>query len=390
LWDGAVVTSGDAAPSSSIRLRDRGTLWKIVWDPWYQFGEAYAAGRLEVDGDLAQTLVDIYAPANAGGWSGTGDWRTRLLHPRKGNSLHRSRKNVYHHYDIGNDFYQLWLDAHMLYTCAYFAEPDYSLEQAQIAKMEHVCRKLQLTPGQHVVEAGCGWGGFALYMARHFGVTVKAFNISVRQVEFARERARREGLDNRVQFVLDDWRGIREPCDVFVSIGMLEHVGKANYRRLGEVIHRCLSATGRGLIHSIGQNLPRRINAWIERRVFPGGYPPALSEALQVLEPFDFSVLDVENLRLHYAETLRHWLARYERSVEQIRSMFDDQFVRIWRLYLCGSLAAFASGSLQLFQILFARGTLNDLSPTRQHLYADPPCPIDVLEGDGAKRRRPR
>jgi cyclopropane-fatty-acyl-phospholipid synthase len=292
-----------------------------------------------------------------------------LLRMPHGCSLHKSRDNIHHHYDIGNDFYRRWLDDQLVYTCAYFPEPALTLEAAQIAKMDHVCRKLRLQPGQTVLEAGSGWGALAMHMARHYGVNVRAFNISHEQIMLARDHARREGLDDRVEFVEDDWRNIRESCDVFVSVGMLEHVGRKNYRRLGAVIDRCLKPNGIGLIHSIGQNYSRPFNSWIERRIFPGAYPPTLREMMDVFEPRDFSILDVENLRLHYAKTLRHWLERFERSSGVVREEFGDRFVRMWRLYLAGSVAAFESGSMQLFQVLFARGSNHQIPRTRDDVY---------------------
>jgi cyclopropane-fatty-acyl-phospholipid synthase len=260
----------------------------------------------------------------------------------------------------------------MQYTCAYFTEPDATLEAAQEAKLDHVCRKLRLTPNDTVLEAGCGWGGLALHMARRFGVAkVRSYNISEEQVKFARDRARKEGLADRVEYVLDDYRNIDGRYDAFVSVGMLEHVGVDNYRALGDVIHRSLTPTGRGLIHSIGRNRPGYMHPWIERRIFPGAHPPALSEMMQIFESRRLSVLDVENLRPHYAMTLHHWLERFEASRERVRSMYDDRFVRMWRLYLAGSKAAFLGGELQLFQVLFARPTVSDWPLTRAWMYRD-------------------
>ena len=258
----------------------------------------------------------------------------------------------------------------MLYTCAYFPSAEATLEEAQVAKMDLICRKLWLRRGESVVEAGCGWGALALHMARRYGVSVKAYNVSREQVAHARQRACAEGLDAQVEFIEDDYRSIRGQFDVFVSVGMLEHVGLNHSQELGRVIDRSLRPAGRGLIHSIGRDMPMPINAWIERRIFPGAYPPSLREMLTVLEPRRFSVLDVENLRAHYAETLRHWLARFESAAEPIAAMFDERFVRAWRLYLTGSVAGFTTGSLQLFQILFARQGFNDVPWTRKRLFA--------------------
>jgi cyclopropane-fatty-acyl-phospholipid synthase len=367
LWGTHPIVPPQAPPAVTLRIANRRTLWRLALDPWFHFGEAYSRGELQVEGSLERFLHIVYMSLyQRTAW---GRFWSRLIHPQRGTSLRRARKNVHHHYDLGNDFYRLWLDEQMVYTCAYYERPGISLEEAQVAKMDHVCRKLRLQPGESVVEAGCGWGAFALHMARRYGVRVWAYNVSPSQIAYARGQAREQGLEDRVEFVLQDWREIRRPCDVFVSIGMLEHVGRRNYRRLGQVIDRCLSAQGRGLLHSIGQNRGWPANPWIERRIFPGGYAPTLSEAQQVLEPFEFSVLDVENLRLHYAQTLHHWLERYEEHLPAVRRMFGEQFERIWRLYLCGSIAAFECGALQLFQISFARPLLNDLPRTRAHLY---------------------
>ncbi|HET7757181.1 MAG TPA: cyclopropane-fatty-acyl-phospholipid synthase family protein, partial [Steroidobacteraceae bacterium] len=254
-------------------------------------------------------------------------------------------------------------------TCAYFPEPGMSLEDAQTAKLDYVCRKLQLQPGDAVVEAGCGWGALALHMARRYGVRVRAFNISHEQVAYARERAAREGLAGRVEYVEDDYRSISGRYDAFVSVGMLEHVGLRNYPVLGRIARRGLGSNGRGLIHSIGRNHPAPLQPWIEKRIFPGAYPPSLGQMARIFEPWDLSVLDVENLRLHYAQTLRHWLAGFEAASERVRAMFDERFVRMWRLYLAGSIAGFTTGTLQLFQVLFATRDNNDIAWTRAHLY---------------------
>jgi cyclopropane-fatty-acyl-phospholipid synthase len=288
---------------------------------------------------------------------------------RRSNTLAGSRENIHHHYDLSNEFYQLWLDRQLTYTCAYFTAPDLSLEEAQVAKMEHVCRKLRLQPEENVVEAGCGWGSLALHMAARYRVNVKAFNISREQMDFAKHRARALGIESRVEFIEDDYRNISGRFDAFVSVGMLEHVGHANYDELGRIIDRCLKSDGRGLMHSIGLVRPARLNAWIERRIFPGAYPPSLREMLEVLEPCGFPVLDVENLRLHYALTLAHWLRRFESVVDRVRAMYDERFVRAWRLYLSGSQAAFNTGEMQLFQVLFGRARNNNIPWTRDYLY---------------------
>jgi cyclopropane-fatty-acyl-phospholipid synthase len=369
LWSGEALQGRPGPPLATLRLHTRGVLWGLLANPQLLAGEAYEDGRLSIEGDLRRVLGLLFRAPQGRATRLRAElvrWR-QILSP---NSRRRARRNIHRHYDLGNDFYALWLDREMAYTCAYFPTPDASLEAAQLAKFEHVCRKLRLRRGESVVEAGCGWGSLALHMARHHGVTVTAFNISEEQIRFARERARREGLGDRVEFVADDYRNIRGKYDAFVSVGMLEHVGRLHYRRLGDVIDGCLSARGRGLIHSIGRSRPLPMNPWIERRIFPGAYIPALREMLCVLEPWGLCVLDVEDLRWHYARTLEHWLERFEKHADAIAHRFDAAFVRAWRLYLASSIAAFEAGSVQLFQALFARAEY-PAAWTRAELYAD-------------------
>jgi len=371
LWNGEEIGSSAAFRIARVRIHDNEALHQLLLNPALHFGDLYSVGRVDVDGDLVGFLEAAYrASASATKFHKLKTIQTHLLNRPRQNHLADSRANIHHHYDIGNEFYELWLDREaMQYTCAYFPSPDMTIEEAQRAKMDHVCRKLRLKPGDRVVEAGCGWGGLARHMARHYGVTVSSYNISHQQILYARERARAEGLENKVEYVEDDYRNISGGFDVFVSVGMLEHVGRDNYAVLAEVIHRCLTPNGRGLIHSIGRNRPELMNAWIEKRIFPGAYPPSLREMMDIFEPHEFSVLDVENLRLHYAKTLERWLARFDQNEAMIETMYDRAFVRAWRLYLAGSIAAFTTGSLQLFQVVFTRGTNNDLPWSRAHLY---------------------
>jgi len=373
LWNGEEIGSTAPAHVARVRLHDSEALQQLLLNPALHFGDLYSVGRVDVDGDLVGFLESAYrASASATKFHKLKKVQTHLLNRPRQNHLAGSRENIHHHYDIGNEFYELWLDREaMQYTCAYFPAPEMTIEQAQRAKMDHVCRKLQLKPGDRVVEAGCGWGGLARHMARHYGVTVSSYNISHQQILYAREQARAQGLEDRVKYVEDDYRNISGEFDVFVSVGMLEHVGRDHYTGLGDVIHRCLTPNGRGLIHSIGRNKPELMNAWIEKRIFPGAYPPTLREMMDIFEPHEFSVLDVENLRLHYARTLQRWLARFDENEGKIEEMYDRAFVRAWRLYLAGSIAAFTTGSLQLFQVVFTRGANNNLPWSRAHLYRE-------------------
>ena len=369
LWNGEHIAPAGIGVVARVRVSNRATLLGILADPQMRFPDAYSEGRIEIEGDLVQLLEAVY---HAGRSSPQPSALRRLvesLHRPHVNTLSGSRENIHHHYDISNDFYSLWLGQTMAYTCAYYPTPTTTLDQAQVAKMDHVCRKLRLRAGESVVEAGCGWGTLALHMARNYGVKVRAFNISREQVAYARERAAKEGMSSQVEYVQDDYRNISGRYDAFVSVGMLEHVGVANYPGLGDVIARSIGGNGRGFIHSIGRNRPSPLSPWIEKRIFPGAYPPSLAEMMRIFEPHDFSVLDVENLRLHYAQTLRDWLALFEAASGRVREMFDEKFVRMWRMYLAGSIAGFTTGALQLFQVLFAPRDNNEVPMTREHLY---------------------
>jgi cyclopropane-fatty-acyl-phospholipid synthase len=369
LWDGQEIVPPGSTPAVGMVIRDRAALWRLLTNPRLHFGDDYCAGRIEVEGGLVAFLETVYrAMARSPRFRRGSDPDAYRRHQPMLNSLSGSRQNIQHHYDIGNDFYRLWLDEEMLYTCAYFPHPGASLEEAQIAKMDLVCRKLRLQAGQSVVEAGCGWGGLARYMARQYGVRVRAFNISREQIAYARRRAAAEGLAGQVEYIEDDYRSITGTCDAFVSVGMLEHVGPDRYRELGMVIDRCLAQQGLGLIHTIGQNTATPMSPWFLKRIFPGSYPPTLREMMALFEPWEFTVLDLENLRLHYAKTCEHWLERFELNRDRVGEMFDEPFVRAWRLYLSGCIANFRLGNLQLFQVLFSRPGNNLVPLTRSHL----------------------
>jgi cyclopropane-fatty-acyl-phospholipid synthase len=352
----------------TVRIPDRSTLLSMVVNPEVGFGDAYSSGRIKMDGDLVRALEHVNATSPR---IRNRYWRllSKWLDWAQANTRRGSSRNIHHHYDLSNDFYRLWLDEQMVYTCAYFPTPDASLEQAQNAKLDLVCRKLGLRPGETVLEVGCGWGALAIYMAEHYGVHVKAFNISHEQIAWARERAREAGVSSQVEFVEDDYRNVSGRFDVFVSVGMLEHVGRENYGEMGRVIHGTIGDTGRGFLHFIGRSYSQPFSVWIRRRIFPGAYAPTLRESMDVLEPHRYSVLDVENLRMHYAKTLEHWLARFDASFDTVVQKFGMDFARMWRLYLAGSIASFRAGNLQLFQVLFAGSRCQSIPWTREHLY---------------------
>jgi cyclopropane-fatty-acyl-phospholipid synthase len=371
LWNGTEYYFGDDTPAGTVEFHDRRALLNLLLSLRIGFGEGYSKGRIDIHGDILEIFNEFsWAFARRANRSHYRDKLQSLLVAIRGNTLTRSKDNVNRHYDLGNDFYKMWLDERMVYTCAYYEHSDTTLADAQVAKLDHVCRKLQLKPGQKVIEAGCGWGALALHMAGHYGVDVRAYNNSHEQVVYAREQAEAMGLSDRVTFVEDDYRTISEQCDVFVSVGMLEHVGRKSFRELGRVINRSLRPDGLGLVHSIGRSHSSPSDPWITRRIFPGGYIPTLGEMASIFEPHMFSILDVENLRLHYARTCKAWLQNFEAVSDEIREMYSEEFVRAWRLYLAGSSTAFQFGTLQLYQIVFAPRGNNDVPWSRDFLYS--------------------
>jgi cyclopropane-fatty-acyl-phospholipid synthase len=364
LWDEPESKKAEA----TVRFNDRAALWQTLINPGLNFGDLYSAGRITIHGDLGTVLDEAYRYLEG------IKPKSRLLRNARLNAptLTESKKNIHHHYDLGNEFYRLWLDRDwMQYTCAYYPDADMTIERAQAAKLHHVARKLRLRAGESLVEAGGGWGGLAIFMAKHYGAKVRSFNISKEQIAYSREWAERESVTDLVEFVEDDFRNISGTYDVFVSVGMLEHVGPGNYASMGQLMSRVLTPEGRGLVHSIGRDRPGYLNEWIDKRIFPGAHPPTLREMMDLFEHSRLSVLDVENIRLHYAETLRAWLARFEENVESVRQLFDEPFVRAWRLYLAGSITAFVRGNLQLFQVVFARSGMNRIPASRKHVYVD-------------------
>lgn len=351
-----------------IALEDLRSLLSLARDPDLALGDLYSSGKLTVAGDLPRAIQELLE------YDAKNSLATPLipkvhLGESLRNDLGSSRKSAQHHYDVGNDFYKLFLDDGMVYTCAYFDDQNLSLEDAQIAKMDHVSRKVGLRSGHHVIEAGCGWGTLALHMARRYGVTVQAYNISAAQIEYAREEAEKQNLSNQVEFIQDDYRNATGRCDAFVSVGMLEHVGIAHYPDLGRVIDRVLSATGRGLIHSIGRSRSMSLQRWVEKRVFPNARPPTIKEMMDVFEPAGLVVLDIENLRRHYAITARHWYDRYAENRLQLAKLVSPEVLRTWEFYLAGTAASFEASTLELFQAVFTRIGNNSIPWTRRALY---------------------
>jgi len=348
-------------PGITMRLHDRSVSRKLFFNPRLQLGEAFMNGTVSFDD------ATIYDFLNFIGLNLTLAPRGLLTPLYNGfghalrfidqyNPLGRARQNVAHHYDLSDTLYDLFLDADRQYSCAYFNQPDLSIEEAQARKKRHIAAKLLLSPGARVLDIGCGWGGLALYLARECNVFVTGLTLSKEQLAVAERRAAAAGLADRVRFELSDYREHEGRYDRIVSVGMFEHVGVVHYPTFFRRVKGLLAEDGVALLHSIGRfDGPSVTNPWIRKYIFPGGYVPAMSEVLPVVERTGLLVTDVEILRLHYAETLRAWRLRFNANRERIRTLYDERFCRMWEFYLAASEVAFRSQGHMNFQMQLAR-----------------------------------
>jgi cyclopropane-fatty-acyl-phospholipid synthase len=356
---GTVLTFGDGSgPPVSVRFTTRDAEWGILLDPELKFGESYMDGTFIVE---EGTIADVLAIALGQG-SEVPYWakpqffirflwrRIQQFNPRK-----RARANVAHHYDLDGRLYALFLDADRQYSCAYFERPDQSLDDAQVAKKRHLAAKLRLTPNKddlRLLDIGCGWGGLGLYLAEYGNADVTGVTLSQEQHVAANERAMERGLSRRARFRLQDYRDLHETFDRIVSVGMFEHVGVNHFETYFNKAAELLKDDGVMVLHSIGRSEGASVtNPWIAKYIFPGGYIPSLSEVLPKIEKARLLVTDIEILRLHYAETLRHWRERFIAHREEVERIYDQRFVRMWEFYLASSEMAFREQNLMVFQI---------------------------------------
>jgi cyclopropane-fatty-acyl-phospholipid synthase len=380
--------------SLTVQLTDRKTAFAIARNPRLGLGEAYMDGRLVIeDGDILD-LMELATGANR--WEGAGAGRKAIgkgKNPlkklwRARNVAKRARKNVAHHYDIGNDLYRLFLDDDLQYSCAYFTDPSNSLEQAQSDKKAHIAAKLALEPGQHVLDIGCGWGGTALYLNRVAGVRVTGITLSEEQLKVARERAAAAGVDDQVKFELVDYRHIEGRFDRIVSIGMFEHVGAAHYDEFFAKCRDLLKPGGVLLLHTIGKlGKATTPDPFTDKYIFPGYHLPSISQMSAASEKVRLITTDIETLRVHYAYTLRHWLERTRKAKAKIIAMYDERFFRMWEFYLAGGVVAFESGSMCNYQLQYVRDRYA-LPITRDYML-DKELEYRAADKERAQRKSP-
>ena len=374
LWDGHEFNFGPT-PSVTIVVKDPALVSQFTRPSLDLLGSAFVEGRLELEGSISEAIrvCDELSQALV-------DDNENTPPPRVYHDKATDAESISYHYDLSNDFYQLWLDRDMAYSCGYFETGEESLDEAQQAKFRLLCRKLRLKPGEYLLDVGCGWGGLARFAAREYGVKVFGITLSKEQLKLARERVNAEGLQDKVDLQLLDYRDLPQDgrFDKIVSVGMFEHVGHANLREYCEILSRAVREGGLVMNHGItskhtdGRQVGRGAGDFIDRYVFPNGELPHLSMMTAEISEAGLEVVDVESLRLHYARTLEHWSQRLEQKLDAAAKQVPEQALRIWRLYLAGCAYAFAHGWINIDQILatkpHADGSL-ELPPTRADIY---------------------
>ncbi|MGU8478678.1 class I SAM-dependent methyltransferase [Clostridium perfringens] len=370
-WDGEIIKYGNGDSEFKVIIKNFPSKKELLADPSVALGEAYMKGDIDIEGDLQKFFESIIRNKDSFMNKNTV---FRLASKIKAPSLMKSKKDIAHHYDIGNDFYSLWLDKTMSYSCGYFKNPTDTLYDAQMNKIHHILKKLNLKEGQHLLDIGCGWGYLIIEAAKLYKVKALGITLSEEQFKKAKERIKQEGLEDLVDVQLMDYRNLEKSnleFDRIVSVGMAEHVGHANLPLFFKNVDSVLKESGLFLLHNITNLVETEGNKWITTCIFPGGYLPTLREELNIAADINFRTLDVESLRLHYMKTLEEWCKNFMNHLDEERDMFDDEFLRMWHLYLATCAAAFHYWDIDIHQILFSKGINNTLPMTRKYLYED-------------------
>ena len=355
---------GEGEPTFTVSLKKAIPVQELLKSTSIALGEAYMDGNLEIQGDLYEALDHFLG--QMGKFSTDQKALKKLIHTSV--SKKNQEKEVTSHYDIGNDFYKLWLDDTLSYSCAYFKNPDDTLYQAQVNKVDYILKKLHLEEGMSVLDIGCGWGFLLIKAAKEYKIHGTGITLSHEQYAEFQRRIKAEGLEDYLTVELMDYRNLPEmgkQFDRVVSVGMVEHVGRENYQLFNDCVNQVLKDGGVYLLHFISALKEYPGDAWIKKYIFPGGVIPSLREMVSTMAEDNFHVLDVENLRLHYNKTLLCWSKNYREHIEEVKKMFDQRFIRMWGLYLAACAATFHNGIIDLHQILVTKGINNDLPITR-------------------------
>ncbi|RLJ70574.1 cyclopropane-fatty-acyl-phospholipid synthase [Hydrogenivirga caldilitoris] len=378
---GVRLPDGKNVPEGNVTHRVVFKSWKaldrVLKDPEMGFGEGYMRGEIEIEGDLEKVLVagNRYIN-NLEGNRGFSVLFFKVVNTLSFINKLKEKENIKRHYDLGNDFYKLWLDESMTYSCAFFSSPNMSLEEAQREKRKIIYEKLQLEEGDRLLDIGCGWGSIILESAENYGVRSVGITLSENQYEYVKGEIKRRGLEDRVEVYLMHYADLPELERKFnkvVSVGMFEHVGREHYKAFFNTVNRVMDEGGLFLLHTIGKVHPSTQSRWIRKYIFPGGYLPGIPEVLCAFEGLNFCLIDIDDWRIHYYMTLREWRKRFWDRVEEVKGMYGEEFVRMWDLYLVASAVSFYVGSNHLFQFLLSKGVKNDY-PVMRRVFLETPA----------------
>lgn len=349
---GKEIVLGQGQPTTRVVVKDPRILVKILRSPSLAFGEGYMKGDIVIEGELEDVLAGFYQTSK----KLQTTWLTRVknLLPDK-ISVKQAMANAQHHYDVGNEFYKLWLDPRMVYSCAVFLQESDTLAKAQEQKLDLLCRKVNLQRGQTLLDIGCGWGGLLFHAAEKYGAIVTGITPAKEQAAHIRAEIQKRGLEKQVTVIEGDWRTLEGHYDRIISVGMFEHVGQAQYEEFFAVWNTLLAPGGVSLLHTIGRMKEERTDPWVRTYIFPGGFLPTLAEVSAIIGSQGMVITDVENLWQHYAKTLKHWSQNFLAARDQVVAMHGEEFARMWYLYLEGSRAGFLYGSMQLWQIVILK-----------------------------------
>lgn len=362
-WDGEVVKYGEGESEFTFIMNSPIPITEIQKDPSMALGEAYMDNKIDLDGDLEKVMEYLYNNRKS-------FFHVPMINKYLHNNIKKSREYIHHHYDIGNDFYRLWLDDSMTYSCGYFQVPDESLNDAQKNKITYILKKLNLKEGQTLLDIGCGWGELIMTAAKEYGVKSMGITLSTEQFNMVNQRIKDEKLEDMVEVQQLDYRELKNrKFDRLVSVGMIEHVGKKDIPEYFSTVNRLLNSGGMSLLHCITGITGASVNTWIDKYIFPGGYLPTVKELTLNIENEEFHLIDAESLRIHYVKTLEHWAENYENALSEIIKIKDETFIRMWRLYLNGCAASFNCGNIDVHQLLFTKGVNNELPLTREYMY---------------------